>query len=376
MASIGGRVVPGDVCSEILLWLPAKEALRGRSICRAFDVSSHDRTFFLWQSRRARDDSGLFLRRHDGRFEMVFTDACAGMPPESLQFLKGGNKRILGSHGGIVIFDTMPAGDPSSTSGFCLYNPVQGELRHIPRPDGASILSVRTFGVAILFADDDAGDHVHRYDVVCMTPTSEWSSNMVCWLYSSKEEAWMLIGDNIYVGPRNIKFHSPVVSSHGRVIYLASDCGRYQKQEPYIVAVDIDTGTSKILPLTEKVLATDGTSGDLEQIEIAAGECGALSVVHCNSASEFTVWEVKDPDMSWVWEQRGRVSMAAMGLQPRPVHGVSLVNGDVLVFTVNEDVYVHSLKDEVGQVKVIKGQEGCCPYMCAYANTFRPCEDR
>ncbi|CAA6653583.1 unnamed protein product [Spirodela intermedia] len=133
-------------------------------------------------------------------------------------------------------------------------------------------------------------------DVVCVTPTDYWSCFMECWL-SSWERRWKLVSDKVFLAHRSIKIHHPVLAANG-LIYLASTCGRHKRQiPPFLLAVDVRVGSSRILPLPEKAaLASD--DGDIEKA--GSGSGSLLSLVLCNRASEFTIWDVKDPDR-WVW---------------------------------------------------------------------------
>ncbi|CAA7401286.1 unnamed protein product [Spirodela intermedia] len=357
----GPRELPKECGLEILSWSPAKQVARCRSLCKSFYTATQSRSFHLLQARRAKADAGVFLRGHFVGSQLVFTDESAGVPPESLQFLSSGNKIILGSNGGLVVLLEDGQEGPAS-SRLLLYNPARRTSLPLGRPGGAKILNNMSAGATILL-----GDGVDM-DVVCVTPTDYWSSFMECWLYSSGERRWKLVSDKVFVGPRNIKSHHPVPTSSG-LIYLTSTCGRYHRQDPYIVAVDVKVGSSRILPLPEKaVLASD--DGD---IEIAvSGDGSLISLVVCNGASEFTIYDMKDPDR-WVWEERGlQVNMTSMGLEPRPIGGFSLVNSDILVFTVEEYVYVYDMHSGGGR-KFISRLPGCRSYIYSYANTLRPC---
>ncbi|CAA6674880.1 unnamed protein product [Spirodela intermedia] len=308
----GPRELPKECGLEILSWSPAKQVARCRSLCKSFYTATQSRSFHLLQARRAKADAGVFLRGHFVGSQLVFTDESAGGPASS---------RLL------------------------LYNPARRTSLPLGRPGGAKILNNMSAGATILL-----GDGVDM-DVVCVTPTDYWSSFMECWLYSSGERRWKLVSDKVFVGPRNIKSHHPVPTSSG-LIYLTSTCGRYHRQDPYIVAVDVKVGSSRILPLPEKaVLASD--DGDIE-------------------IRSFTIYDMKDPDR-WVWEERGlQVNMTSMGLEPRPIGGFSLVNSDILVFTVEEYVYVYDMHSGGGR-KFISRLPGCRSYIYSYANTLRPC---
>ncbi|CAA7401359.1 unnamed protein product [Spirodela intermedia] len=353
--------LPDEICSEILSWLPAKQVARCRSLCKGFHAATLSLSFDLRQARRAQGDAGVFLRGYFGRSQLVFTDQSSGVPPESVQLLSDRNKTILGSDGGLVVLLEDGQEGPAS-SRLLLYNPARRTSLPLGLPGDAKILNNMSAGAAVL------GDGVD-VDVVCVTPTDYWSSFLECWLYSSLERRWKLVSDNVFVGPRNIKVGHPVVASNG-LIYFASTCGGYISQHPpYIVAVDVRVGSSKILSLPEKaVLASD--DGD---IEIAGSGSGSLlSLVVYNGASEFTIWDMKDPER-WVWEERAlQVSMASMGLEPRPVGGFSLVNGDILVFTAEEYVYVYDMHSGEGP-RLISCTPGCGSHICSYANTLRPC---
>ncbi|CAA7387881.1 unnamed protein product [Spirodela intermedia] len=301
------RNLPDEICTEILSWLPAKQVARCRSLCKGFRAVTRSQSFDLSQARRGKGDAGVFLRGYFGVSQLVFTEESSDVPPESVQFLSNEKKTIFGCDGGLV-----------ASSRLLLYNPARVASLPLGIPGGGKVLDNMSSGAS--------------------AKASTWTCCfMECWL-SSWERRWKLVSDKVFLAHRSIKIHHPVLSANG-LIYLASTCGRHKRQiPPYLLAVDVRVGSSRILPLPEKAaLASD--DGD---IEIAGSGSGSLlSLVVCNRASEFTIWD-----------ERGlHVSMASKGQKPTVCWSRSPI-------------------DE----KLILHQPMLHSFIYSYVNALQPCE--
>ena len=355
-------VLPDDIFLEILSWLPANQVARLRILSKSICDGTQGRYFSLLQTRHADADVGVFLGNYNfGRIRMILADDHSRLPPAYLQFLNASKKHIIGSGGGLVVFLQRDGPDASK---LFLCNPVLQKTIPLGRPGRAELGDCGTAGAVVLRGEDD------DLGVVYITGTPEWSSSAEIWILSSREKTWKLVYDKIFVGPRNLKYHRPVVGSDG-FVFLASGNGTAFRCEPYIVRINVRDGSSGLLDVPKEIR----NPSDESEFEIGGhGSSTYLSLVLCNRASEYVIWDIKDGD-KWAWKKREmKVSMVSMGLRPRPVRVFSFINGETLVFATLNRVYVYELNAGGGRLKRIGRIGEGFPYMCPYANTLQPCE--
>ena len=151
----------------------------------------------------------------------------------------------------------------------------------------------------------------------------------------------------------------------------ASGNGTAFRSKPYIACIDVHYGSSQSLDVPEEIR----NPSDETEFKIGGpGRSSYLSLVLCNRASEFVIWDIKEGNQ-WAWRKREmKVSMVSMGLRPRPMQVFSLINGETLVFATLNRVYVYELNTGGGRLKRIRRIGEGFPYMCPYANTLQPCE--
>ncbi|KAH7692392.1 F-box domain-containing protein [Dioscorea alata] len=361
-----------DCLLEILSWLPAKNICKlqclNRSTCNLYS----DRLLRKLQTLRARTDSGIFVHNSSSlsSFEKFFLHGSSGVPPESIEFMLKNSRKIVASSNGLIVFQTTKGVNKSSIGDLCVFNPMLQTLAPISSPPDFSLDDKPRIGVTCTSASDGL-----EYNIILVTMKlgehpHEWRTVLECHRYSSKNMSWEYLKAIDDSGRRSINLENPVFVSGS--IYWASDTGSYMSNtDPYILAFDVEKRTSKLMPLPEEARKV---GIDNYMIQVAPWTNKSLCLIQYIKLRAVVIWVLESTSSRGSWMKVHEVDLVSLELGDvcQTLGSFTIINGELLVFTAEDCLYVYRLKDK--QLKKLgEHNQGLYPQLRPYANTFHPC---
>ncbi|CAJ2629084.1 unnamed protein product [Trifolium pratense] len=377
--------VPHDIAFEIFSWLPAKSICKFNSTCETFSKFSQETTFKTKQTRNLlrKDDTCFFIQPEKTRqkFEkrvelhsLPKEKQSSGVPNNVLTFLSN-SVSVLASCNGLVLCRTI--NDDSLDLFIC--NPITKSRSSIPIPES---LQINDNFANINIMLDCSRSNLDDYSVFLFKETNfkEWSPTYICNVYHGEEGAWKTMANRFSPGGRNMKFDMAVF--HNKAIHVISDSAFYFTKssafyDPYIMSYNLENGTSTLLKLPTEAIKDCHNMCNMNIFNWGkvTSSNSSICLVKLRD-SGFIIWILKDYKSS-SWEKLLEVRVEALELKEENpnVTGFTIMNGDLLVFATEENVYSCGLDNE----KSMKVEE-ICQHNCgsntrfiAYSDTLRSC---
>ncbi|CAK8537087.1 unnamed protein product [Lathyrus sativus] len=376
--------VPQDIAFEIFSWLPAKSICKLTSTCTSISNFSKETFFKTKQALNLleTDDSCIFIQpnqvsqRYEKRVELFSLPKerpSSGVPYNVLAFLSN-SVCVLDSSNGLLLCHTI--NDHSIELFIC--NPITKSCFFIPTPK--SLQKNRNFCSINLMLDCSQRSSNDDYSVFFFEFTLDWwPTHYICNVYHGKEGVWKTMEHNFSPGERNMKFDMPVF--HKGALHFISDNGPYISKsstfyKPYIMSYNLENGNSKMLKLPWKAIqgCHDSNMGIFNWGKVSSSNQSICLVTLKKFA--FTVWCLRDYELG-IWQKILKIRVKALGLKEEDpnVTGFMVMNGHLLVFATEENVYSCDVGDEECMMVEEIGQHKCGlhPRFISYSNTLRPC---
>jgi F-box interacting protein len=375
--------LPHDIAFEIFSWLPAKSVCKLKSTSESFSKLLEETTFKTKQTHNLsmKDDTCFFiqpdqtLQKYEKRVELHSLPKekqSSGIPNDVLKFLSNSSS-ILASCNGLVLCRAI--NDDQLDLFIC--NPITKSWSSIPTPESLQIN--RNFANINIMLDC-SHDNPDDYLVFLFEDKREWSPTYICHVYNGKKGAWKTMGKCFYPGGRNMKFNMPVF--HNKAIYFISDSYYYFAKsspfyEPYIMSYNLENGTSTMLKLPNEALRDCHNMCNMSIFKwgkVTSSNSSICLVKLKNSV--FDVWILEDYNSS-TWKKVLEVRVGALGLKEKNLNviGFTVMNGDLLVFATEKNVYSYGLNGEKFMIveEICQHNCGSKPHFISYSDTLRSC---
>lgn len=375
--------VPQDIVFEIFSWLPAKSICKFTSTCTSLSNFSKEIFFKTKQARNllGTDDSCFFIQpdqvsqRYEKRIELLSLPKerpSSGVPYNALAFLSN-FVCVLDSSNGLLLCHTI--NDHSIELFIC--NPIIKSCFFIHTPE--SLQKTRDFCNINLMLDCSHRS-LNDFKVFLFEVTLDWWPTCYrCNVYYGKEGVWKIMEHSFLPGERAMKFDMPVF--YKRALHFISDNTPYITKsspfyKPYIMSYNLENGNSKMLKLPWKAIKDcyDCNMGIFNWGKVSSSNQSICLVKLMKFV--FTVWCLSDYESS-IWQRVLKIRVKTLGLKEKDpnVTGFMIMNGHLLVFATEKNVYSCDLGDEKFMMVQEIGQHNCGlhPRFIPYSNTLRPC---
>ncbi|XP_058774797.1 uncharacterized protein LOC131649070 [Vicia villosa] len=373
--------VPQDIAFEIFSWLPAKSICKFTSTCTSIYNFSKETFFKTKQARNllGADDSCFFIQpdqvsqRYEKRVELLslpMEQPSSGVPYDALTFLSN-SASVLASSNGLLLCHTIDSIE------LFICNPITKSCLFIPTPE--SLQKSRNFCSINLMLDCSHGSADDYYVFLLETTLDWWPTCYTCNVYHGKEGVWKTMEHNFYTGERAMEFDMPVF--HRGALHFISDSTPYIVKsssfyKPYIMSYNLENGNSEMLKLPKEAIKDchDCNMGIFNWGKVSSSN-QSICLVKLKKFA-FTVWCLRDYK-SGTWQKVLKKRVKALGLKEKYPHvtGFMVMNGHLLVFATEENVYSCDLGDEKCMMVEEVGQHNCGlhPRFIPYSGTLRSC---
>jgi F-box interacting protein len=373
--------LPHDIAFEIFSWLPAKSVCKFKSTSESFSKLFEETTFKTKHTHNLlkRDDTCFFIQpeqtwqKYEKRVELHVLPKekqSSGIPNDVLKFLSNSTS-IIASCNGLVLCRAI--NDDSLDLFIC--NPITKSWSSIPTPESLQ----RNQNFANIMLDCSHGN-LDDYLVFLFEDKREWPPTYICHVYNGKEGAWKTMENCFHPGGRNMKFNMPVF--HNRAVHFISDsCFYFAKSspfyDPYIMSYNLEDGTSTMLKLPSEALRDCHKMCNMSIFKWGKVTSSNSSICLVKlRESVFTIWILKDYKSS-TWKKVLEERVETLGLKEKNpnVTGFTIMNGDLLVFATEKNVYSCGLDDEKFAMveEICQHKCGSNPHFISYSNTLRSC---
>ncbi|KAH7839195.1 hypothetical protein Vadar_000962 [Vaccinium darrowii] len=369
---------------EIFSRIPAKAIFKFAYVSRFCNEFSSEDYFVENQSRNVLTNTAVFMQqdsiqKYAGNLDFHVLrgeKSSSGAPKQSLEFLKESG-HMLGSSNGLACcrhiskkpIDELFLCNPATRKWLSI--PDQGRFKDYQELQ--IVFQCNIMGPLDEFPSD--------YFLMVVHGTEDWSSDIICNIYSPTERIWQERGP-INFGARRILFESFVYQKG--VFYFLSDwfpClgtgSRYHS--PYIVVFDPEKASSRFLQIPKPARKHDFLDPNFKMGIFKWGQGSEKSLCLVTlSKGVFTIW-ARNP-CSESWKKTLKVRTRAMRMVEHDPHiaGFTIINGNTLLVATSKRVYQYSVTSEWRWRRAEKVGANKCGdrvLLYPYSNTLRPCGD-